>query len=178
MGFVSKEYRKELVQWYISQLKKLNLSDKTIGFFMRAYHVNIPIYFIMFMVYGSKILNICLLVFLIGATISFIVFDGCILSKIESMIDNEDITVVDPMLEIFYMEKTNDNRMYISIIIAFLYLSLAFSIFFIRFGLPEDFFVNMLSSIPISPISPSVPSIHIAPSIHSISSIPMTVGSE
>jgi hypothetical protein len=56
------------------------------------------------------------------------------------MIDNEDITVVDPLLEIFYMEKTNDNRMFISIIIAFLYLSLAFSIFFVRFGLPEDFF--------------------------------------
>ena len=148
MGFVSKEYRKELVQWYISQLKKLNLSDKTIGFFMRAYHVNIPIYFIIFMVYGSKILNICLLVFLIGATISFIAFDGCILSKIESIIDNEDITVVDPLLEIFYMEKTNDNRMFISIIIAFLYLSLAFSIFFVRFGLPEDFFFI----VPITPI--------------------------
>ena len=146
MAFVSKEYRKDLVNWYITQLKKLNLSDKTIGFFMRAYHVNIPIYFIIFMVYGSKYVCIAILLFLLGALVSFVVFDGCILSKIESMIDDEDITVVDPLLEIFYFDKTNENRMFISFIIAGLYLSLAFFIYFIRFGLPDEFYnINYFS---------------------------------
>jgi len=134
---VSKEYKKEVVQWVILQLKKLNLTDKTIGFFMRAYHVNMPIYFSIIMIYGSKIANIGLIAFLLVALVSFIVFDGCILSKIESELDDVDITVVDPMLEMLLVEKTNKNRMRISYAIAGLYLLCAFSIFWYRFYLPE-----------------------------------------
>ena len=169
MAFVSKEYRKDLVNWYITQLRKLNLSDKTIGFFMRAYHVNIPIYFIIFMVYGSKFLCMSILLFLLCALVSFVVFDVCILSKIESMIDDEDITVVDPLLEIFYFEKTNENRMFISFIIAGLYLTLAFFIFFVRFGLPEEFYnINYFSYAFGIPSTPSIPSTPIIPSTPSI----------
>jgi hypothetical protein len=147
MGFVSKEYRKEFVKACINNLKKLNLSEKTIGFFMRAYHVNMPIYFFIVMIYGSRIMNTVLLVFLLCALVSFFAFDGCILSKIESEIDAEDITVVDPLLEIFHLNVDNENRMFISIIVAGLYLSLAFSIYFIRFGItyPAQFTVPPFS---------------------------------
>ena len=41
---VSKEYKKQIVNYYVSLFKKLNLSDKTFGFFLRAFHVNLPIY--------------------------------------------------------------------------------------------------------------------------------------
>ena len=64
MTFITKEYKFQLVDWYINQLKKLNLSDKTIGFFMRAYHVNLPIYFVLIMLFASQLYNICLLIFL------------------------------------------------------------------------------------------------------------------
>lgn len=130
---VSKEYRNEVVQHCIHQLKQLGLSEKTIGFFMRAYHVNVPIYFFIAMIYGSYMVNVALIIFLIGALISFIVFDGCILSRIESTLDNEDITVVDPILEILGLEVNNKNRVKISYVIAGLYLSMAFLIFWFRF---------------------------------------------
>ena len=130
---VSKEYRNEVIQYCIQQLKRLGLSEKTIGFFMRAYHVNVPFYFFIAMIYGSYLVNVGLLVFLIGALISFIVFDGCILSRIESALDNEDITVVDPSLEILGLEVNNKNRLYISYVIAGLYLVMAFFIFWFRF---------------------------------------------
>jgi hypothetical protein len=131
---VSKEYRNELIKNIIDQLKKIGLSEKTIGFFIRAYHVNVPIYFFIIMIYGSFYVNVVLIGFLLCALASFFAFDGCILSRIESELDQDDITVVDPMLELAGIEKTNKNRMQISYLIAGLYLTTTFLIFWIRFG--------------------------------------------
>jgi hypothetical protein len=131
---VSKEYRNEIVQYCIQQLKRLGLSEKTIGFFMRAYHVNVPIYFLIAMIYGSYAVNVGLLIFLFAALISFIVFDGCILSRIESTLDDEDITVVDPTLEILGLEVNNKNRVQVSYVIAGLYLGMAILIFWFRWN--------------------------------------------
>ena len=130
---VSKEYRNEVVQSVISKLKLLGLSEKTIGFFMRAYHVNVPIYFFIIMMYGSFIMNVCLIAFLLCALASFIAFDGCILSRIESELDDEDITVVDPLLELSGIEKTHKNRIQVSYVIAGLYLVMTFLVFWFRF---------------------------------------------
>ena len=130
---VSKEYRNEVVQYCIQQLKRLGLSEKTIGFFVRAYHVNVPIYFFIAMIYGSYAVNVALLIFLVGALISFIVFDGCILTRIESTLDDEDITVVDPTLEILGLEVNNRNRVKVSYVIAALYMGMALLIFCFRF---------------------------------------------
>ena len=100
---------------------------------MRAYHVNVPIYFFIAMIYGSYAVNVGLLIFLFAALISFIVFDGCILSRIESTLDDEDITVVDPTLEILGLEVNNKNRVQVSYVIAGLYLGMAILIFWFRF---------------------------------------------
>lgn len=130
---VSKEYRNELIKNIINQLKKLGLSEKTIGFFIRAYHVNVPIYFFIIMIYGSFYVNVALIAFLLCALASFVAFDGCILSRIENELDQDDITVVDPMLELAGIERTNKNRMQISYLIAGLYLVTTFLIFWVRF---------------------------------------------
>jgi hypothetical protein len=144
---VSKEYRNEIVQSVISKLKLLGLSEKTIGFFMRAYHVNVPIYFFIIMMYGSFVMNVCLIAFLLCALASFIAFDGCILSRIESELDDEDITVVDPLLELSGIEKTHKNRIQISYVIAGLYLVMTFLVFWFRFYFTEP-------AVIIEPINP------------------------
>jgi len=150
---VSKEYKNQIMESYLSLIKKwnfLNLSDKDLGFFIRAFHVNLPLYFIICMIYGSKVQNVVLLLFLILAFISFILFNGCILSKIENKIDGEDITIIDPFLDSLRVEKTSKNRMCISFIIAFFYLSFAFVTFYYRFGLTisiEDFIVEYNNNI-------------------------------
>ena len=131
---VSKEYRDDLIKKIIDQLKKFGLSEKTIGFFLRAYHVNVPIYFFIIMIYGSFYVNVALIAFLLCALVSFIVFDGCILSRIESELDNDDITVVDPLLELAGIEKTHKSRMQISYLIAGMYLVMTFLIFWFRFN--------------------------------------------
>jgi hypothetical protein len=130
---VSKEYKKQIINWYVSQIKKLNISDKTFGFFMRAFHVNLPIYCVIVMVYGSQFMNICTLIFLLCVSISFITFDGCILSMIENDIDKENIAIVDPFLEMFGYKTTNQNRMKLATGIAVFYMIFAFFIYFKRF---------------------------------------------
>ena len=142
---VSKEYRTQVVRGVVIQLKKIGLSEKTIGFFMRAFHVNVPIYFFIIMIYGSFIMNVVLLIFLLCALVSFIAFDGCILSRIENELNNEDITVVDPLLEIAGYEKTHKNRIQISYVIAGLYLMSAGVLFWYRFYMPDIMSNNIIS---------------------------------
>jgi hypothetical protein len=141
---VSKQYRSELIKNIIEQFKRLGLSDKTIGFFIRAYHVNMPIYFFIIMLYGSFYANVGLIAFLLCALVSFIAFDGCILSRIESELDNDDITVVDPLLEFAGLEKTHKTRIQVSYLIAGMYLAMTFLIFWFRF-------INKGISSPLTP---------------------------
>jgi hypothetical protein len=131
---ISKESQNTMIQWCICQLRKLNLSDKTIALFIRTYHTSCPINCILIMFFASQLYNMLLLVFLIIIFIMFFVFEGCCLSKIEYALDNEDSTIIDPFLEMCKLELSNKNRMNISVLMAFLFLFFAFFIFYVRFG--------------------------------------------
>ncbi len=133
---LSKEYKMEMIKSFKTQLKNMGLSDKSVGFFIRAFHVNCPGYFIVIMLYCSKIANIILLIFLAGALYSFIVCDGCFLSMLENSLDKEDITIIDPLLEICDLEVNTKNRIDVSIIIAMFYIALSLMIFMVRFIIP------------------------------------------
>jgi hypothetical protein len=133
----TKDYKKKIVENMVSNVKTanfFNLSDKNLGFFLRAFHVNLPFYLTIFMLYGSKVQNIIILVFLFLAAVSFILFKGCLLSKMENSLDGEDITIIDPFLDFLNMEKTTKNRMTVSILIGFIYISFALMVFHFRFG--------------------------------------------
>ena len=136
--FFSKDYRKSVIKWYIDFFRQLNLSDKTIGFFMRAMHVHTPIYLIIMMVYGNYWGCIMILIGLAFGFAYFIMFDGCVLSKLEQTLDQEDITIVDPYLEMANIEKTNKNRMSISLFFASGYTLFMLLIFKWRFHTVAD----------------------------------------
>jgi hypothetical protein len=72
-------------------------------------------------------------VLLLALFASFVAFDGCILSRIETAIDNDDITVIDPIIEIAGYEKTHSVRMRVSYVIAVVYFMFAVLMFWIRF---------------------------------------------
>ena len=131
---VSKEDQSQIVDWFVTQLKKLNLSDKTIGCHMRAYHIHLPVYTSLVILFASQLYNMILLVMLFMAFISFFIFNGCILTKIENKLDNINNTMMDPFLEIGKYELTTKNRMYVSTIAGSFYLFLACFIYYIRFG--------------------------------------------
>jgi hypothetical protein len=112
----TRDYRKSVIAWQLQNLRKLGLSDKTIGFFVRAAHVHTPIYILLYLMYiGDVWGSILVIVALMFGFAYFILFDGCVLSKLEQTLDAEDITIVDPFLEMARFEKSNKNRMRLSL---------------------------------------------------------------
>ena len=71
----TKDSKKKIIDSMVSNVKNinfLNLSDKNLGFFIRAFHVNLPFYLTIFMLYGTKVQNIIILVFLLSKSDNFI----------------------------------------------------------------------------------------------------------
>ena len=142
---ISKEHKKDFYNWAIKLLKKSNIENKTLGFLIKAIHFNIPAFVMLFMVYGSKVLDILIIIYLLIVLFLFYLFNGCFLTKIEKKIDGEDLTIIDPLLEFFNINKTHENRFKISIYIFFSYFSVIIFIFYLRFYSnydSTDFFDN------------------------------------
>lgn len=131
--FISKENKKKFYNWAVKLFKKINIEDKSLGFAIKAIHFNIPAFLMLFMVYGSKTLNIIIITYLLIVLLLFFLFDGCFLTKIEKKIDGEDLTIIDPLLEFFKIDKTHENRYKNSIIIFFTYFTVILFIFYTRF---------------------------------------------
>jgi hypothetical protein len=131
--FISKENKKNFYNWAVKLFKKINIEDKSLGFAIKAIHFNIPAFLMLFMVYGSKTLNIIIIAYLLIVLLLFFLFDGCFLTKIEKKIDGEDLTIIDPLLEFFKIDKTHENRFKNSIIIFFTYFTVILFIFYTRF---------------------------------------------
>jgi hypothetical protein len=73
--------------------------------------------------------------------LNLIFLGGCFLSAIEQKLDNIDVTIMDPVLDYYNMEKNHKNRMKISYVVGPLFIAIAFSIYFYRFGF--DFSIHL-----------------------------------
>lgn len=132
MSFI-RELRKKVIYYNMLFLELTGIDKKTLGFLIRAYHVNLPIYIILFLVMGPKWFVELNILFLFLSLITFALFEGCFMSMIEQKLDGEDITIMDPFVEMVGLPKNNKSRMAISFIIGPLYIVMALSIYFIRF---------------------------------------------
>ena len=94
----------------VTLIKKSNLSSKSVGFLIRVVHFTIPVITVIIMLIGTKTLFLYVFTLNIIIYILFALCDGCILSKLEYKLTNDDYTVIDPFLEIFKIETTNKNR--------------------------------------------------------------------
>ena len=134
---ISKEFKnqikKQIIDYYKKKLETTKLEPKTLGFLIRAFHVNLPIYVLIFLIYGSKLYSQFLIFSLFLSLFLFVLFDGCLISMIEQSIDGVNITIMDPFLEAYNMEKINKNRIKISLIIGPLFILLSFFIYYLRF---------------------------------------------
>ena len=142
MGFyklkkILKKMGKSFIKQSIESFDNFNkgkLSKKSIGELVRASHFSTPFSMIILLLFSPKILCQFLLFYLILLSLSFLIFDGCFLTRIEQNYCKDDFSIIDPCLEIHGMEKTNKNRFLISIPIGIVYTSVAFLIYFIRFA--------------------------------------------
>ena len=129
-----KEIKASIVDWNISILRRLNMSDKTIGYVIRSGHAMLPMYTTAVLFVGTQIYALMILIMLIMAFISFWIFNGCIITSIEYKLDNLDVTLMDPIVEMLGMEVTHQSRMNVARYASFLYMIFYITIYYIRFG--------------------------------------------
>ena len=130
----NKDVKQRIVEWYLSAFRQLNISDKSIGYIIRSCHAVMPMVTTFIIIFGSQIYALLTIGLLICAFISFWIFNGCILSSIEYKLDNIDITIMDPLIEILKLDVTPHNRMRISKIASCLYMVTVIILYFVRFG--------------------------------------------
>ena len=139
----TKELKNKIIDLNLLLLNKTKIDKKTLGFLIRAYHVNLPFYILLTIILGPKKIVQLTILFLFISLLTFAIFRGCFMSLIEQRLDGEDITIMDPFLEMNNLKKTNKNRMAISFIVGPLYICSCLIIYLLRF----DFFSNYISKL-------------------------------
>ncbi len=124
---------KNVVNFCLTLLSKSNMSNRTLGIYVRSFHMNLPIYCILSLIYGPKWVAILCLANLCLAFISLVFFNGCILSKIEKKLDGEDVVIIDPFMHLFNIPINSKNRFNTSIVAGSIYIIFAFYIYYKRF---------------------------------------------
>ena len=113
--------------------KYTNMSSKSIGQYIRALHIAYPLINLIIFINCSKFILFFFLISIIIYHISFYKFNGCIFSKFEILLLNDNFTVVDIFLEIFRMEITKENRYKATYIMWCIFDLIIFFILYIRF---------------------------------------------
>jgi len=89
---------------------ELTLSNHTIGNLIRSMHGSLPIIFLTLISCGSFKVAIITNIIVFILLLSFVVFRGCILSKLEKKLCKTDFIITDPLFEIMEIEINNENR--------------------------------------------------------------------
>ena len=86
---------------YIEMLcRKTHLSDKNLGTWIRAIHINLPAYLMFGIIFTPQWLATICFITVIVIFLAFIYLKGCWLSLLEKRICNDDINVMDAPLEL------------------------------------------------------------------------------
>ena len=120
--------------------RSVSISEKNLGTWIRAIHFNLPIYMLLFIMFGPKwIANLGLIGVFITISL-FIYLRGCWLSHLEKRICADDINIVDAWLElsgitIDYNDRAllNQQRYKATFLIGGTWLFTVFFLYYYRF---------------------------------------------
>lgn len=132
----TKKLGKEYINHFINTFDTFNngkLSKKSIGEIIRAVHFSAPINIIVLLCISPKYICDLIMLYMLCVLISFIIFDGCFITIIEQYYCEDNFTIIDPIIELSELTKTNKNRFNISIPIAIIYITITIIIYDYRF---------------------------------------------
>lgn len=138
---IGKNIRNFIIKKSVEFVEKQKFDKKTLGLFIRAYHISLPQNTMVMIMLGPQWAAQTTILFVMISMLNLIFLGGCFLSAIEQKLDNIDVTIMDPVLDYYNMEKNHKNRMKISYVIGPLFIAIAFSIYFYRFGF--DFSIHL-----------------------------------
>jgi hypothetical protein len=132
----TKKIGKECINYFINTIDTFNnkkLSKKSIGEIIRAIHFTAPINIIVLLCISPKYICNLILLYILCVLIAFIIFDGCFITIIEQYYCQDNFTIIDPIIELSDLHKTNKNRFNVSIPIAIIYIIIILIIYDYRF---------------------------------------------
>jgi len=130
----TKEQKNKCVDWLEGTICSKNISPKSNGYLLRAFHMYSSVILIFILCFGPTWMVILATIFVIVIVVAFIVFRGCLLSMLETRLCQDDFNICDPILEYYSIEINNQNRMKLSLPVMILYLFLSLGIVFCRYG--------------------------------------------
>ena len=109
------------------------ISRKSLGIYIRSFHLSAP-YGLLFLYWISSHYIVIMINFLLLlALLAFYSFNGCLLTRLELKLCNDDFTFIDPLIEMLGLEKSPKTRYTVSLKVAFIYLFTVFVIYSYRF---------------------------------------------
>ena len=106
-----KDLKKPVTNYLVEQADKFPVNNKVWGNYLRAFHLAAPVNMMLLALYIPKNLFIILYILLCGAFFCFVMWDGCFITRVEKILIGDNITFIDPCLEIINMPLTSKNRM-------------------------------------------------------------------
>ena len=100
---------------------------------IRGFHIASPVCAIIIICFAPRILVWLTIFYLLLVIVFFVLFNGCVLSILETKYLKDEFNIVDPFLCIMGAEVNNSNRMQISAILMFFYLLTIFVIYNLRY---------------------------------------------
>ena len=129
----SKKIKYHIVDYLENLCNKSKISNKTIGTYIRGWHIWAPFAMLIGVFRDTYMVCVFYLVAQFMLLIGFYIFDGCLLTSLERRLCGDTFTFIDPCIEVLGLEKNNDTRYYISLIVAFFYICLTIGVMKYRF---------------------------------------------
>tara|TARA_Y100000591_G_C21638648_1_gene596651 strand:+ start:442 stop:846 length:405 start_codon:yes stop_codon:yes gene_type:complete len=105
------QLRNSIVNFLEDLCNKSKISNQTLGNVCMSFHTSMPVIIIIILLLNTnKFINELFIILLILILVSFYILNGCFLSSLERRLLKQDYTIVDIILEILNIKKTNKNR--------------------------------------------------------------------
>ena len=131
--FLKKQLRRILREFVDNVDAYTTLSKKSVGFIVRTLHATIPVMALLISAVASKLVCVLNITGMAVVCILFFLFDGCLLTKLEFELCEDNFTVIDPVLELLRIEVTTPNRVFITRVGFLLYVIMLPLIYYGRF---------------------------------------------
>lgn len=138
-----KEFRNKFIDFLKMKCDNSKISNKTLGIYIRAFHICAPFNILAAMFILDKILCNFIILFLFIAFTFYILFNGCFITMLERKLCDDNITFIDPLLEYYDLELSKKERNRMSIKVAAIYIILVILIYIFRFYLFNKYLENL-----------------------------------
>jgi hypothetical protein len=124
-----------------------NMSKRSVGFLIRTFHATLPMMTLIVCAMAPRLICVANIVWISIMSMMFFVFDGCLLTKLECELCGDNFTIIDPVLELLYIDVTAPNRTFMTRIGFLVYVIMLPLIYYLRFFVGGSMTNNMSATL-------------------------------